>query len=581
MQKIVKLISKKEAFLYIFCVLSILIQVSFEMAIPKEMAETTYALQNGTNDMEDIMHLGNLMLAFSIGALVAAVCASYSASKAGASLSRHLREKVFSKIMTFSLEETGKYGTASLISRCTTDITTVQDFVTGGLITIIKSPITIVCVVVRMSMDYWQWSAATTSAVILIVAFVVLMLKLAVPVMKRYQEVNDKIIEESTEHITGIRVVHSNKANVFQKKRYEKLNDEATKLLLFGERMVGVFVPFTTAVMNLLVVAIYVLGAVIMNSNDSNARMLIFAEMTEFLSYSILLVSAFVYVILIIANYPTTKACALRINEVLDTRVRITDGEESIIDDAAAGGAIEFSHVSFKYQGAKENALTDISFKVEPGENVAIIGSTGSGKTTLLNLIPRLYDVNEGVVSVCGIDVRKLKINELRNILGYVPQKSMLFMGTIANNISFGINSKYKESLDEIKKAAKIGQADEFISHKEGGYEGTVAYRGSNFSGGQKQRLTISRAIYRDPKIYLFDDSFSALDFKTDSILRKKLRENAQGATVIIVAQRISTIRNADKIIVLDKGRIVGEGTHDFLMNNCEVYKEIAQSQQG
>lgn len=579
MKKIIKLVTPKEAVLYLYSMIFIIIQVGLEVAVPQKMGTITEMLQRGECDIKDIFVQGGVMLLYALLAMVATILSTLFISKAGAALDKCIRKQVFEKTMSFSLEEMGKFGTPSLIARCTSDITQVQSFITGGLQNAVRSPITIVWVIVCISGTHLYWSIATIAAVGIIVTMLTVITIITMPSVKRLQQVNDKLIETSREHITGIHTIHAYRAFEFQKKRYENVNEEQTRLHLFYDKAMAIFNPGATAVLYLLSVTIYVLGAYIITASGSDEKLILFSRMVEFISYANLLIAAFIYLIVIISNLPNTLVSANRITEVLDTKVSIVDSTEQKKADESNKGTIEFSHVSFRYPGSKVNVLEDISFKVNRGETLAIIGATGCGKTSLLNLIPRLYDATEGTVYVDGIDVKDYKLNELRNIIGYVPQKSVLFSGTIADNIDYGENGRFHATLAEIQEAARIGQAEEFIMMKDKGYDTKVAQGGANFSGGQRQRLTISRAICRDPEIYLFDDSFSALDYKTDNILRKKLREHVGDSTMCIVGQRISTIRNADKILVIDNAKIVGEGKHDELLKNCSVYREIALSQ--
>lgn len=579
MKKIIKLITKKEAKLYLYSMVFIIIQVGLEVAVPGKMGTITEMLQRGESNMMDILIQGALMLLYSLLAMLAAIFSTLFIAKAGAALDKCIRKNVFEKTMSFSLEEMGQFGTSSLIARCTSDITQVQSFITSGLQNVVRAPITIIWVIICISGTHWYWSVSTVTAVGLIVLMLTIITVLTMPSVKRLQFVNDKLIEASREHITGIHSIHAYTAFDFQKERYEKVNAEQTKLHLFYDKAMAIFNPGAGAILYMLSVVIYVLGAYIITSAGSDEKLILFSNMVAFISYANMLISAFIYLIVIVSNLPNTLVSAKRISEVLDTDVSISDAANNVEINEKDRGVIEFNHVSFRYPGSKENVLTDLSFKINKGETLAIIGATGCGKTSLLNLIPRLYDVTEGTVFVDGINVKEYKLNDLRNLIGYVPQKSVLFSGTIADNIAYGENGKFQATLTEIKKAAQIGQAEEFIKAKEGEYASKVAQGGSNFSGGQRQRLTISRAICRDPEIYLFDDSFSALDYKTDNILRKKLREYAGDSTMCIVAQRISTIRNADKILVIDNGKIVGEGKHDELIKNCDVYREIAMSQ--
>ena len=586
MKKIISLITKKDALLYIFSVLCIFLQIGLEVMIPQKMGNITELLQqigagtSATAQFSDILRQGAEMLLFSLFALATAVLTSWLVSTAGASLDKTLREKVFEKTMSFSLEEIGRFGTSSLILRCTTDITQIQNFATSGLQLSVESTVTIVWVIVCISVSNRIWTFSTLAAVLIICITLTAVMAVIIPCIRKLQSVNDILVEVSHEHINGIRSVHACNAQDFQKKRFEKINEEQIRLQLSYNKAMAVVNPAATAVLHLLSVAIYVSGAYLIFSAGELEKLALFSGMVEFISYAGMLISAFISLIITMSTLPSTFVSAGRIADVLNTEPHITDGQCTSSDSVAGKrGAVEFSHVSFKYPDSKENVLNDITFSISSGETVAVIGATGCGKTTLLNLVPRLYDATEGSVLINGVNVRDYNIRELRNLIGYVPQKSMLFSGTIAGNISYGNNGRFQATLSDIKKAAETGQAAEFIAQKEGTYNAAVAQGGSNFSGGQRQRLAISRAVCRDPEIFLFDDSFSALDYRTDSLLRKSLREKAGDATILIVAQRISTIRNADRIIVLDKGRIVSVGNHDQLLASCDVYREIALSQ--
>lgn len=580
MKHIVRLISSKEYFLLGICGFLIACQVVLEIHIPNNMGMITKSVYSGAASFDEVLLLGRNMLGFAIMSFLCAFIVSNIVSKVGARLDGALRKKVFEKIMSFSLEEVGAFGSSSLIARCTTDIMQVQAFFVNGFQTFVKSVFMIFWITLQISAGHLYWRIAIVISVALLVLFLAAIVRVILPAVKRIQKTGDELIRVSGEHITGIRNVHAYNAYLYQQKRLREKNEEMTFLELSYDRPMALFSPTSNIILYALMIAIYIIGAYLISQSDAASRTELDAQMIVFISYASILVGSFIYLIMVLTLMPNAWVSLKRIVQVLDRPLSISDpADRKKWENREEKGCIEFKNVSFKYPGSSEYALKDISFCIKEGETVAITGATGSGKTTLLNLIPRLYDVTEGEVDVDGVDVRKSSIKKLRNKIGYVPQKSFLFTGTIYDNLSYGDNGSMKKVLDEIKKAAKIGQADEFIKSKENGYESRVEEGGSNFSGGQKQRLTITRAIARDPEIFLFDDSFSALDNKTDKALRKELKKAAKDATMLIVAQKISTVKSADQILVLDEGKLVGFGTHKELMESCEVYKEIALSQ--
>lgn len=556
----------------------IVAQVWLDLRLPDYMSEITTLVQTPGSPVQSVMTAGFWMLACAFGSLAASVITGFLVARVGAALAMRLRASVFNCTMDFSLEEMGKFSASSLITRCTNDVTQVQNFVTLGLQMLIKAPITAVWAIQKIAGKNMFWTMTTVTTIVGMILLISVILLLTIPKTVKVQKLTDDLNRVTREHLTGIRVVHAYDAYRFGQNRFNAVNDDLTKKNLFVNRAMALLSPTTTFLMNGLSLAIYFTGAFIIEIVSARDRLPVFSEMVVFSSYATQVVSAFIYLIAIFFLLPRAVVSINRISQVVKTKVKIQDGPCSA-GDQTEPGEVAFSHVSFRYPDAKENVLSDVSFVAHPGETVAFIGATGCGKTTLLNLIPRLYDATEGEVLVGGRNVREYRLSSLRSQLGYVPQKNQLFSGTIAENIDYGDNGRFEATLKEIKAAAEVGQAKEFIEKKESTYQARVSQGGSNFSGGQKQRLAIARAVCRDPQIFLFDDSFSALDYRTDKTLRESLRKAAGNATILIVAQRINTIRNADRIIVLEKGRIAGQGTHEELLKNCPVYREIALSQ--
>ncbi len=556
----------------------IVAQVWLDLRLPDYMSEITTLVQTPGSPVQSVMTAGFWMLACALGSLVASVITGFFVARVGAALAMRLRASVFNCTMDFSLEEMGKFSASSLITRCTNDVTQVQNFVTLGLQMLIKAPITAVWAIRKIAGKNMFWTMTTVAIIVGMILLIFVILLLTLPKTVKVQKLTDDLNRVTREHLTGIRVVHAYDAYRFGQNRFDTVNDDLTKKNLFVNRAMALLSPTTTFLMNGLSLAIYFTGAFIIEIVSAGERLPVFSEMVVFSSYATQVVSAFIYLIAIFFLLPRAVVSINRISQVVKTKVKIQDGSCSAGDQTRTG-EVAFRHVSFRYPDAKENVLTDVSFVAHPGETVAFIGATGCGKTTLLNLIPRLYDATEGEVLVGGRNVREYRLSSLRSQLGYVPQKNQLFSGTIADNIDYGDNGRFEATLREIKAAAEVGQAKEFIEKKKAAYQARVAQGGSNFSGGQKQRLAIARAVCRDPQIFLFDDSFSALDYRTDRTLRESLRKAAGNATILIVAQRISTIRNADRIIVLEKGRVAGQGRHEELLENCPVYREIALSQ--
>lgn len=570
---------KKKDWLYLsVSTVLIMLQVWLDLRLPDYMSEITTLVQTPGSPIQSVMTAGFWMLACALGSVAASIATGYLVARVGAALAMRLRGMVFDRTMDFSLEEMGRFSVSSLITRCTNDVTQVQNFVTIGLQMLVKAPITAAWAIKKIAGKNLFWTLTTVVTIVGMMFLILIIMLIALPKTVKVQKLTDDLNRVTREHLTGIRVVHAYDAYNIQQERFDCVNDDLTAKNLFVGKAMTLLSPTTTFLMNGLSLAIYFTGAFIIEIVSAGEKLGVFSEMVVFSSYATQVVSAFIYLIAIFFLLPRAVVSMQRIDQVVKTTPAIQNGAYTE-SEAGKSGMVEFRHVYFRYPGAKEHALSDISFQARRGETVAFIGSTGCGKTTLLNLIPRLYDVTDGEVLVDGRPVRDFTLEALRNRLGYVPQKSQLFSGTIADNIDYGDNGRFEATLKEIKAAAEVGQAKEFIEKKEGAYQSRVAQGGANFSGGQKQRLAISRAVCRDPEIFLFDDSFSALDYKTDRVLRESLRRTAGDATMLIVAQRISTIRGADKIIVLDNGYIVGQGTHEELMKTCAVYREIALSQ--
>lgn len=578
MLKIFKNLKAKEWMLFGISLMFVVTQVWLDLKLPDYMSDITMLIQMPGSEMSEILKAGGWMMLCALGSLLASVAVAGLAAKIASNFSARVRGRVFDKVQSFSMEEMNKFSTDSLIIRSTNDITQVQTFIVMGLQMLIKAPIMAVWAVLKITGKSWQWSAATGTAVLVLVVVVGVCILITLPKFKKLQSLTDQLNRVTRENLTGIRVVRAYNAERYEEEKFEKANAELTHTNLFTNRMMSVMMPIITLVMNGLSLAIYWIGAVLIESADITAKMELFSDMVVFSSYAIQVVMAFMMLIMVFILLPRASVAAKRINEVLDTELSLNDGKvtEPVLNEA---GKIEFKNVSFKYPGASDYALKDISFTAKKGETVAFIGATGCGKTTLINLIPRFFDATEGEVLVGGVDVKKYKQNALRNVIGYVSQKATLFEGDITSNITMGDYGKGAMTAEEAVEAAYIAQASEFIERTEGEYKAYVAQGGSNFSGGQKQRLSIARAVARRPQILIFDDSFSALDYKTDRRLRSVLEKEMVGTTMMVVAQRIGTIKEADKIIVLDEGRMAGIGTHDELMKSCEVYQEIAYSQ--
>lgn len=578
MLKILRYLRKKDLGLIFISLLFIATQVWLDLKMPDYMSEITRLVQTEGSEMGEIMSAGGKMLLCAFGSLIAAIIVGFMVAKVAASLSMRLREKVYDKTMSFSMEEINGFSTASLITRSTNDITQIQMCVAIGLQAIIKAPIMAVWAVVKIAGKGWEWTAATGGAVIVLILMLGSVIALAMPKFKSIQKLTDSLNRVARENLTGLRVVRAYHAEDYQEARFEKANDDLTKKHLFTSRTMAFMQPGMQLIMSGLGLAIYWIGTYLIDGAAGPDKLTLFSDMVVFSQYAMQVVLAFMLLTMTLIILPRAIVSAKRINEVLDTKTKIHDGKVTD-SELYEQGEVEFRHVSFQYPDAEEYILHDISFTAHKGETVAFIGSTGSGKSTLINLVPRFYDATEGEVIVDGINVKNYTQEALHNKLGYVPQKAVMFSGTVTSNVTYGENGRAPAEKDDIIEAVSVAQAEEFVMKMDGTYDAKIAQGGTNVSGGQKQRLAIARAICRRPEIYVFDDSFSALDYKTDRILRKKLKETTNGATSLIVAQRIGTIMDADKIIVLDEGRVVGQGTHRELLKNCPVYLEIAESQ--
>ena len=578
MIKLLKKLTKKDMALAGLAFLLILAQVYLNLTMPDYMSDMTVLVQTEGSAMADILAAGGKMLLCAVGSLLTAACIAVCAAKISANFSANLRGQVFNRVQSFSMEEIGRFSTSSLITRSTNDITQVQMVLVLGLEVFLKAPVTAVWAICKIAGKSWQWTATTGIAVIILLCIVGICDMVAMPKFRKLQILTDNINRVTRENLTGLRVVRAYNAEDYQETKFEKANDELKRTQLFANRTMTILMPGIMLVMNGLTLAVYWVGAYLINDAGMQDKLTLFSDMIVFSQYAMQVVMAFMMLVMIFVLVPRASVAAKRINEVLDTEPAIEDGAKT---EAKAGmtGEVEFCHVSFKYPDAEKNVLEDITFTAHKGDTVAFIGSTGCGKSTVINLIPRFYDATEGEVLVDGMNVKEYTQEALRNRIGYVSQKAILFSGTVAGNVAYGENGGKPADREDIIDAVHTAQADEFVEKLPDTYDGFVAQGGSNLSGGQKQRLSIARAICRHPEIMIFDDSFSALDYKTDRILRKALDEKCGDTTRLIVAQRIGTIRDADKIIVLDEGRIAGMGTHDELMKNCEVYRQIAFSQ--
>lgn len=578
MIKLLKKMGKREVLMAVLCALLVLGQVYFDLTLPDYMTDLTMMLNTAGSETSDILNVGLKMLGCTLASAALAIGCGYLSAKTASGFSYTVREKLFNHVMDMGSEEMQDFSIPSLITRTTNDITQIQMIVSMGLQMIIKSPIMAVWAVIKILGKSWELSAVTAAFVVVICVFVLAVMATCIPRFRIVQKLTDKINRVARENLTGINVVHAFNAEKYQNDKFDVPSKEMMNTQLKNQRMFALMMPVMNIGMNGLTLAIYWLGAVLIQQIALTAvqdRITLFSNVVVFSTYATYVVMSFMMLVMIFMMLPAAQVSAERINEVLERDVNIKEGS---VSEGREQGTVEFKNVSFRYPHASEDELSNISFKINKGQTLAIIGATGSGKTTLISLIPRFYDATEGEVLVDGVNVKNYKFDTLYDKLGYVTQKAVLFAGSIRENVFFG-ESATPESDEELKNAIELSQAEEFVDKLPDGTEHMISQMGRNVSGGQKQRLSIARALSRKPEILVFDDSFSALDYKTDAKLREGLNEKLKDTTKIIVAQRISTIRHADKIIVLDRGEAVGMGTHEELMKNCDVYKEIALSQ--
>ncbi|PJM78608.1 ABC transporter ATP-binding protein [Bifidobacterium scaligerum] len=615
MLRIMKYLSKAEIGQMLLALVTIVGQVYFDLKLPDYMSDITTLVETPGSAMADIWIAGGKMLLISLGSVACAVITGYIAARVGSSFTQRLRSLEFRQVESFGPAEMNRFSTASLITRSTNDITQIQMFITVGLQLIVKSPIMAVWAVMKIAGEGFEWTLATGIAVVILLAAIAVMMAMVMPKFKAMQQLTDNINLVARENLTGLKVVRAYNAEDYQESKFTKANKELTETQLFTNRTMAFMMPLMNTIMNGLMLAVYWIGAYLIDAAELTDKLTVFSNMVVFSNYSVQVIMSFLLMSMVFVLWPRADVSAQRVLEVLDTKPIIENGSKTEADVAKTGqrGTVEFRNVSFTYPDSREAMLEGITFSAKPGQTVAFIGSTGSGKTSLINLVPRFYDATQGQVLVDGVDVRDYNLKTLRDKIGYVPQTSVLFKGTVASNVSYGdkpgetvdveiadtstaAGRKHEaeliaadratgsaampaEQMNRVKTASDVAQASEFVNRMDGGFNAAIAQGGSNVSGGQKQRLSIARAVYRHPEILIFDDSFSALDFKTDREVREALAREAKDSTKLIVAQRIGTIMDADLIIVLDDGRVVGQGTHRELLDTCEVYQQIAESQ--
>ena len=617
MLRILKYLSKAEIGQMLIALVTIVGQVFFDLKLPDYMSDITTLVETPGSAMSDIWIAGGKMLLISLGSVACAIVTGYISARVGSSFTQRLRSLEFRKVESYGPAEMSKFSTASLITRSTNDITQIQMFITIGLQLIVKSPIMAVWAICKIAGEGFEWTLATGIAVVILLVAVVIMMAMVMPKFKAMQKLTDNINLVARENLTGLRVVRAYNAEDYQEAKFTKANKDLTDTQLFTNRVMAFMMPLMNTVLNGLMLAVYWIGAYLIDAAGLTDKLNVFSNMVVFSNYSVQVIMSFLLMSMVFVLWPRADVSAQRVLEVFDTDPIVKTGTKTAADVARLGGGktgtVEFRNVSFTYPGSREATLEGIDFTAEKGQTVAFIGSTGSGKSSLINLVPRFYDTSQGQVLVDGVDVRDYDLKALRDKIGYVPQQSVLFKGTVASNVSYGdqpgdpaevemadtstpAGRKREaaliaageaaegadipaEQLNRVRAAADVAQASEFVARMDGGYSAAIAQGGSNVSGGQKQRLSIARAVYRHPEILIFDDSFSALDFKTDREVRDALAREAKDSTKLIVAQRIGTIMNADRIVVLDDGKVVGQGTHKELLDNCDVYRQIAESQ--
>ena len=579
MLKLFKRFQRKEAVMILVCLIFIIGQVWLDLTMPDYMSEITTLVQTEGSAMSEIWLAGGNMLLCALGSLVLSIMTGFLAAQVAASFSKRLRAGIFQQVEGFSMEEINRFSTASLITRTTNDVTQIQMLVAMGLQVLLKAPIMAVWAIGKIQSKSWQWTAATFAAVAFMLVLIIIAVAFAMPRFKRIQTLTDNLNRVTRENLTGLRVVRAYNAEGYQEGKFQEANQALTSNNLAANRGMAIMFPGMNLVMNGLTLAIYWIGAYLIGAIPLTGapavaqRVGVFSDMVVFSSYAMQVVAAFMMLVMIYIIWPRVSVSGKRVLEVLETKPTITDGTRQT-GLPGREGEVEFRDVSFRYPDAAENVLEHVSFRAKKGQTVAFIGATGSGKSSLINLVPRFYDATQGQVLVDGVDVREYTLEALHQKLGYVPQRAVMFSGTIASNVTYGAGNTTEE---QVKQAVQIAQAADFV--ESAGYHGPVAQSGANLSGGQKQRLAIARAVCRKPEIYMFDDSFSALDYRTDRALRQALKRETAGVTSLIVAQRIGTIRDADLILVLDDGKVVGQGTHQELLKSCEVYRQIALSQ--
>ncbi|MDD5836255.1 MAG: ABC transporter ATP-binding protein [bacterium] len=577
MFKLFKNFNKKDIGMIIISIVLIVFQVWLDLKLPDYMSQITILVQTDGAGFSDILTQGGYMLLCAFGSLISAAIVGFLASNLSANFSYNLRSKVYNKVLNLSTAEVKQFQTSSLITRTTNDVTQLEMLISIGLQLLIKAPIMAVWAITKILNKSLEWSMLTAGCVVILLSAVIGLMLIVLPRFEKVQKLIDKINNVTRESITGIRVIRAFNAEEYQEKRFGKVNDDLTNMQLFNQRCFAILNPIMNLIMNGLTLGIYIIGTILISNALISVKISLFSDMVIFSSYGIQVIMSFLMLAMIFMMWPRAQISARRINEVLDCKISVDDGAGNVHPNEV--GTVEFKNVSFKYPDADEYLLRNISFKVNKGETIAFIGSTGSGKSSLINLVPRFYDATDGEVLVDGVNVKDYALEDLHNKLGYVPQKAVMFTGSVKENVAYGTKNGKKPTTKKVEEAIEIAQASDFVLKMEDGINSHIARGGTNVSGGQKQRLAIARSIARDPEIYIFDDSFSALDYKTDAILRSELKKYTKDATSMIVAQRIGTIINADKIVVLDKGTCVGIGTHKELLKNCEVYKEIALSQ--